>query len=192
MKGRESGMPEEGTWKSFFDPRCILERLAVPEGSATIAVAEFGSGYGTFTLPLARMTSGRIHAIEIEPGLIERLSEIAKEEGLHHIVPVLRDFMTDGTGLPDQCVDHAMLYNILHIEDPISLLVEAYRIVRSGGSISIIHWRSDIPTPRGPSLLIRPTPAQIHRWLAEVGFSGIRDVELVGSPYHFGIRAVRP
>ena len=191
MKGRESGMPEEDTWESFFDAPCILEKLVTANHSSTISVAEFGSGYGTFTLPLARMTSGRIDAFDIEAGLIERLRGVAAKEGLNNIVPCLRDFLTDGTGLPAQSVDHAMLYNILHIENPIPLLAEAYRIVRPCGSISIIHWRSDIATPRGPSLTIRPTPKQIHSWLSEAGFSEIRDVKLVCSPYHFGIRARR-
>jgi SAM-dependent methyltransferase len=192
MKGRESGMPEEDAWQGFFDARCILERLVTRSVTAGISVAEFGSGYGTFSLPLARMTSGLVHAIDIEPGLIERLSVRAASEGLNNIVPILRDFMTDGTGLPDECVDHAMLYNILHIEEPVSLLSEAYRIVRRGGSVSIIHWRTDVPTPRGPSLGIRPSPARIHSWLAEVGFSNIKDVELVRSPHHYGIKALRP
>jgi len=175
----------------LFDARCILERLLACGESGDISVAEFGCGYGTFTIPLARITSGKIHAIDIEPQLIHRLSETAKAEMIDNIVPVLRDFVADGTGLPSESVDHAMLYNILHIEDPISLLAEAFRIVRSSGSISIIHWRSDIPTPRGPSLSIRPTPERIHSWLAEVGFSEIGDEELVCSRYHFGVRAIR-
>lgn len=191
MKVRESGMPQEDTWENFFDARCILDRLVACGDSEGISVAEFGCGYGTFTIPLARITSGRVHAFDIEPELIQRLSERAKSERIDNIVPVLRDFVADGTGLPSESVDHAMLYNILHIEDPISLLAEAFRIVRSGGSISIIHWRSDIPTPRGPSLSIRPTPEQIHSWLAEVGFSEISGEELFCSCYHFGVRAIR-
>lgn len=27
MKGRESGMPDDSFWESFFNPRCILERM---------------------------------------------------------------------------------------------------------------------------------------------------------------------
>jgi ubiquinone/menaquinone biosynthesis C-methylase UbiE len=183
-------MPAEVTWEGFFDASCILGMLVAPNHSS-VSVAEFGSGYGTFTLPLARLTAGRVHALDIESGLIERLSVAATKAGLDNVVPTLRDFLTDGTGLRDESIDHAMLYNILHIENPISLLDEAYRIVRPGGSVSVVHWRSDIPTPRGPSLSIRPSPAQIHTWLSETGFSEIHDVELVCSPYHFGIRALR-
>lgn len=43
------------------------------------------------------------------------------------------------------------------------MLKEASRVVRSGGTIAMIHWQSNIATPRGPSADIRadanaPTP----------------------------------
>ena len=47
-KGRESGMPGEGYWASFFDPSCVLTALGCDERVRD--VVEFGCGYGTFTL----------------------------------------------------------------------------------------------------------------------------------------------
>jgi hypothetical protein len=56
----------------------------------------------------------------------------------------------------------------------------------------VIHWRSDILTPRGPSLAIRPTPEQCAAWLVEAGFQAVQAVELEDiCPYHFGLVAVR-
>ena len=52
MKGRDSGMPEEAYWNSFFDPEATLDMLLGGIGAAP--VLELGCGYGTFTLPLAR------------------------------------------------------------------------------------------------------------------------------------------
>ena len=65
MKGRESGMPDEEYWGSFFNPRCILERLdcAVMPGDEV----EFGCGYGTFTIAAAGMISGRVFALAVSP-----------------------------------------------------------------------------------------------------------------------------
>lgn len=60
MEGRESGMPDGGYWESFFNPRCILERLGC-QGSVG-DVVEFGCGYGTFTVPAARATLDRLQA----------------------------------------------------------------------------------------------------------------------------------
>ncbi len=69
MKIRESGMPEEKLWQTFFDPESILTKLdfAGQEGDAV----EFGCGYGNFTIPAARMTPGIIYALDIEPEMIE-------------------------------------------------------------------------------------------------------------------------
>lgn len=46
-------MPEAGFWQSFFDSKAILKKLVqeIPLGR----VLEFGSGYGTFSIPLASM-----------------------------------------------------------------------------------------------------------------------------------------
>lgn len=46
-----------------------------------------------------------------------------------------------------------------------------------------MHWRSDILTPRGPSLDIRPRPEQCQAWLCAAGFSGIRQIN-VKHPAH--------
>lgn len=51
MKTRESGMPDEEAWNSFFDPKSILEKLGLRSNEN--CVVEFGSGYGTFALEAA-------------------------------------------------------------------------------------------------------------------------------------------
>jgi hypothetical protein len=48
MKGRESGMPDEAYWSSFFDTEAVIETLLGPATEAG-DVVEFGCGYGTFT-----------------------------------------------------------------------------------------------------------------------------------------------
>ena len=53
MKTRESGMPECQMWEKFFNPAKILTTLGII--SKTGDVAEFGCGYGTFTIPAAKL-----------------------------------------------------------------------------------------------------------------------------------------
>jgi ubiquinone/menaquinone biosynthesis C-methylase UbiE len=85
-----------------------------------------------------------------------------------------------------------MVYNLLHLEEPVALLHEACRVLQPGGRLSVIHWRRDIPTPRGPSLAIRPTPGQCKEWIAAAGFHRIQDVDISACcPYHFGLVALR-
>ena len=93
--------------------------------------------------------------------------------------------MAGGTGLEDESVDYAMLFNILHIDHPEILLKESYRILRPEGKLGIIHWNYDASTPRGPSMNIRPKPEQCISWATASGFSEPAQYDL--KPYHYGI-----
>lgn len=191
MKGRESGMPDEDYWASFFQPEEILDKLLVTHGGCYNLV-EFGCGYGTFSLPAARRTQGTVTALDIEPPMIELVAERAKADGLRNVRAELRDFVATGTGVSDGSQGHAMLFNLLHIEEPLALLREAFRSLQPGGIVSVIHWRSDIETPRGPPLDIRPAPEQCAAWLSGAGFDSVIRVNLGQSaPYHFGLLAQR-
>lgn len=192
MKGRESGMPEEDYWSSFFNAEAILDcLLVIPDGCCN--VLEFGCGYGTFSLPAAQRTQGVVTVLDIEPVMVELVAERAEAEGLPNVRAELRDFVEHGTGVPDGSQGHAMIFNLLHIEDPVALLREAYRTLQPGGTLSVIHWRSDIETPRGPPLAIRPKPEQCQAWLYEAGFDSVSRVDLGPSaPYHYGLVGQRP
>ena len=41
-------------------------------------MADFGCGYGTFTIPAARIISGKIYAFDIEPEMIKAVEQKAK------------------------------------------------------------------------------------------------------------------
>jgi SAM-dependent methyltransferase len=187
MKVRESGVPEKAYWSTFFDPACTLDRLMADiVGSGNIV--EFGCGYGTFTVPAARRTAGVIAALDIDPDMVECVQSKAESDGLLNVLATICDFVTDGTGLPAASQSHAMVFNLLHLEQPVALLQEAHRVLNSGGALSVIHWRSDIPTPRGPSLEIRPTPGQCEAWMKEAGFHDVVKVDIQDCcPYHFGL-----
>ena len=192
MKGRDSGMPDEAYWASFFDPEAILDSLQVSKGDCC-NLLEFGCGYGTFTLPSASRTRGVVTALDIEPEMVSLVQHRAQRAGASNIRAELRDFVELGSGVTDDSQGHAMVFNLLHIENPLALLREAFRSLQPGGILSVIHWRSDIETPRGPPLEIRPTPEQCATWLSGAGFESVRHVELgKAAPYHFGILAQKP
>jgi SAM-dependent methyltransferase len=110
-------------------------------------VVEFGCGYGTFTLPAARATAGRVLALDIDPGMVAATARKARAAGLANVAAEVRDFMADGCGVPDGRAGYAMLFNILHIEEPERLLREARRALAPGGAAGIVHWRGDGETP---------------------------------------------
>ena len=183
MKIRESGMPEREMWENFFDPTKTLVTFGISDQTGD--VAEFGCGYGTFTIPTAKVIKGKVYALDIEPDMIRITNEEAKKHGLNNVQTVMRDFMTEGSGLPDGSMDYVMLFNILHLEKPIVLINEAKRILRGGGNLGIIHWNYDPKTPRGPSMDIRPKAEQCIKWVESAGFSDAIQYDL--KPYHYGI-----
>ncbi len=190
MKGRESGMPDISQWEAFFNTSCILDRLDLLESPGD--VVEFGCGYGIFTLPAAQRIRGTVFALEIETELVLETSRKVAESGLENVLVERRDFVASGCGRPDESIGYAMLFNILHIEDPVGLLREACRALKPGGKVGIIHWRNDIPTPRGPSFEIRPGPVDCRRWGEEAGLQFVRDEELCCCSWHWGMVMQRP
>ncbi|KAF1008880.1 MAG: hypothetical protein GAK28_00512 [Luteibacter sp.] len=189
MKGRESGMPGEDAWAEFFDADAAMA-LLWPDASGD--VVELGSGYGTFTVAAAKRTTGRVNALDIEPEMVAHTQARASALGLSNVHATLRDIVTDGLGLVPGSQSHAMVYNLLHLEEPVALLRIVREGLRPGATISVMHWRVDMPTPRGPSLSIRPSPGDCRRWLEEVGFSSVGDVDLgPACPFHYGLVARR-
>lgn len=125
--------------------------------------------------------------------MVELVAERAKANGLLNVKAELRDFVQHGTGVLDGSQGHAMVFNLLHIEDPLSIFNEAFRTLRPGAALSVIHWPSDIETSRGPQLAIRLKPEQCAAWLSNAGFDSVVYVDLWPSaPYHFGFLAQRP
>jgi tRNA G37 N-methylase Trm5 len=68
LKIRESDMPKEEEWNTFFNPEETLRLMGL--NSKVEDVADFGCGYGTFSVPAARTISGKIYAFDIEPEMI--------------------------------------------------------------------------------------------------------------------------
>ncbi|MEX1027692.1 MAG: class I SAM-dependent methyltransferase [Candidatus Paceibacterota bacterium] len=184
-KGRQSGMPSEEYWSSFFDADCVLSNLECNEQCGD--VLEFGCGYGIFTEAVARRTLGTVFALDVDPAMIEATRRKVARASLPNVQVEQRDFLADGCGRPDQSVGYAMLFNLLHIEEPVALLREAHRVLVPGGKIGIIHWNYDPTTPRGPSMDIRPRPEQCRSWAEQAGFRFGRFEPLDCCPYHYGL-----
>ena len=183
---RESSMPAIGTWERFFDPSEVIHAFGL---AATHRVLELGTGYGTFTVPVARRCR-HIRTIEIEPSLVERLQSDPRSACLP-IQCVVGDFLIPEVLRGGEPFDVVLLFNILHMERPVELLRAVAPLLAASGFIAIMHWRSDIETPRGPPIDIRPTPAACVEWCRIAGFTTAEQIDLAAAPYHFGIRASR-
>jgi SAM-dependent methyltransferase len=183
-------MPAVEQWESYFDPARILDTLGCRHLRGD--VIEFGCGYGTFTVVVAPRISGAVYALDIDPVMATATADRVSQAGLHNVVVEQRDFVLDGCGRESQSASVALLFNILHIEDPVGLLKEAHRVLHPGGLVGVIHWNYDVATPRGPPLNIRPRPEQVRAWGEAAGLRWLRDGCLPGSPWHWGMVFERP
>lgn len=190
MKTRESGMPAEPSWETFFNPRCVVEKLGCV--GLQRGVVEFGCGYGSFTVAAASLVEGPVFACDIDAEMVAATEAKVRAAGLTNVVVERRDFMEQGCGRPDCSMGYAMLFNILHAEDPVRLLREAYRALAPGGQVGIIHWKPDPNTPRGPSMAIRPRPEQCREWGEKAGFDFVRAESLACCSWHYGLVMQRP
>lgn len=190
MKVRDSGMPDEEMWIGFFDPATVLDVLGlncnVPD------LVEFGCGYGTFTLAAAKIASRTVPALDIDQEMVSCVARKCRDNGIANVRATVRDFVTDGTGLADDSMDAALLFNILHHEEPIALMKEAIRVLEPNGILAVIHWNYDPTTPRGPAMNIRPRPEQCIGWGEEAGFHFSERNRYDLPPYHYGLIFRKP
>ncbi len=183
-------MPSEEVWRGFFDPVAALKKLGLT--SACNNVVDFGCGYGTFTLPAARVVSGIVYAPGHRPGDGRTDPRRAEDACLTNVEVCQRDFVIEGSGLPDGGASYAMLFNILHAEERAVLLREAWRVLEEEGKLAVMHWNYDAATPRGPSMDIRPKPEECRAWPEQAGFELLPPGLIDLPPYHYGLVFRRP
>jgi ubiquinone/menaquinone biosynthesis C-methylase UbiE len=183
MKVRESGMPDEKTWNSFFQADLVLEELDV--NSEVYDLVEIGFGYGTFSIPAAQKISGNLYGFDIDKKMLNALNHKLVKVNIHNVFLEQRDILAQKTNFRKSSVDYVMLYNILHHHSSIDFLDEAHRILKKNGKIGIIHWRTDITTPRGPDVKFRPNPEQLLQLVDKKKFR-IEKEPFILKPYHYG------
>ena len=189
MKVPDSGMPDQDYWESLFNITLIMDWLHPLPSHGPIV--EIGCGYGTFTRALAGASCQPVITFDIEAAMVHRtLARVAADGNAGRVKASQRDVLADGTGMPNSSCGMVLLFNILHFPERRELLAEAARILVPGGSIAIIHWRRDVPTPRGPLVDLRPGPAEIRAAIEGLPLSET-DIGRILEPWHWGIKLKR-
>jgi hypothetical protein len=82
------------------------------------------------------------------------------------------------SGMPDEKL-WSNLFNTNQI-------FETLEIPKPKGKVGILHWRTDIETPRGRDLSSRPSSSNILSWVNLKKFK-ISKMPFIIEPYHFGL-----
>ncbi|MBN1862981.1 MAG: methyltransferase domain-containing protein [Dehalococcoidales bacterium] len=114
--------------------RKVLEEVDIKPGSY---ILDYGCGPGSYSLAAAEMVgkSGKVYALDIHPLAIEMVRDKASRKGLANLVAIHSDC---ATGLPDESIDVAFLYDIFHeLSSPDKILAELHRVLRPDGVLSV-------------------------------------------------------
>jgi ubiquinone/menaquinone biosynthesis C-methylase UbiE len=134
-----------GRVKELRPQELLKNVVGVIEGMTCI---DFGSGTGTFALPLAELVGdkGKVYAVDNSAELLEH---IKSKNPPPNLIPVHSDVTQ--TGLNDSTADICLMAFILHeLSQPGSLIKEAYRLLKPEGRLVILEWKVDSDTPRPP------------------------------------------
>ncbi|MBO1926175.1 hypothetical protein J3998_01180 [Thiomicrorhabdus sp. 6S2-11] len=145
--------------------------------------AEMGAGYGTFTL-------------DIEPELCAQLPmSVAKKDQCRlktHCQDILDLSEQKWLPLKPESLSFITVFNLLHFSDPIPWLSHLHNLLVEDGKLLIIHWRSDIQTPRGPDMALRPSSESIQAWCKTAGFYTTVVIDISDScPWHYAVNAYK-
>ena len=152
----------------------VIARLSLKSGDV---VADLGAGSGLFALPLARAVgAGKVYAVELDEGFLDRIREKAREARLDNIVPVRGQF-TD-PALPAMDVSLGFFHDVLHhVENRPAYLKSVTRYIKPGGRIVVIEFHpAQSPHRDQPELVV--SKEQTSAWMAEAGFVPSEDVAL--------------
>ncbi len=127
--------PERSRWQK---PDEVVAALRLPEGAVA---CDLGAGPGFFALRLARAVGprGRVHAIDVEPRLVQLLRERAAEAGVGNVSAVLAG--AGEVALPPEPCDVILVVNAFHhFPDGVAALRGLATALAPGGVIANVDF----------------------------------------------------
>jgi ubiquinone/menaquinone biosynthesis C-methylase UbiE len=125
------------------DPARMLRALELKAGQT---VCDFGCGNGYHTLQLAKRVGphGVVYAVDIQPEMLELMSERAESRGLTNIKAVLPT--ADDPGMPPATFDLVLMVDVYHeLSDPEAILTTVRASLKPEGRLVLVEFREEDP-----------------------------------------------
>ena len=119
----------------FVNPYKLLNAAGLKPGQR---VLEVGCGPGFFTIPAAKIVGekGSVYALDINPVAVETVRRKIEKKSLKNVHVLLAD--ASETGLPDESVDVAFLFGVIHALDDVDVVMrEIHRVLKVKGILSV-------------------------------------------------------
>lgn len=126
----------------FVNPIQILAKIGLEK---TMTAADFGSGSGGWTIPLASLLEeGRVYAIDIQEEPLSALMGKARLQGISNIKKIIADVEKEVLEIRGNSCDLVLMTDLLfQIDDKTAVFREANRILKPEGKVLVIDWNVD-------------------------------------------------
>jgi len=129
----------EARGKHPFFEKMLHEYLEVIHIDAAKMVLDLGCGTGVAARAIARRQNfaGQVTGIDLSPYLAGTAARLAAEEGVGDCI-TFRAGDTRSLDLPDRTFDAVIAHTLVsHVDEPLVVVQEAGRVVKSGGMVGI-------------------------------------------------------
>lgn len=126
------------------DPLKMLNSLGIQPGQT---ICDFGCGNGYHTLQIAKRIGpqGTVHAVDIQPEMLQLLRERAGSRGLENVTTVLAT--EDDAGLPRKTFDYVLMVDVYHeLSDPEAVLEAVRGSLKPEGKLVLVEFREEDET----------------------------------------------
>ena len=138
----------------------LLRELDIKPG---MAVADIGAGTGYYSRRMAPLvtSSGVVYAVDVQPEMIQMLTDAAKKAGITNIKPVFG--RQDSVNLADSSIDLAIMVDVYHeLAFPYEVMESLVRALKPGGRVAYVEYRAE--DPRVPiKALHKMSQAQVRK-----------------------------
>ena len=123
------------------EPLKLLNSLKIQPGQS---ICDFGCGNGFHSLQLAKRVGakGAVHAVDIQPEMLEMLRERAGPRGLENITPILAT--EDESGLAPGAFDMVLMVDVYHeLANPAEILAAVHKSLKPDGRLVLVEFREE-------------------------------------------------
>lgn len=153
-----------------LNPKDTLERIGLKDDDT---FCDVGAGTGIFTFAAAKITKGKIYAVEISDEMLAILKKSAKELNAENVAVV-----NDMNMVPESSCKVVLLCTVLHeVSDVPEIMNDIARILIKGGVMSVIEFHKR-QTSMGPPIEHRLDSLKLDEMMHNYGLYKINQFTL--------------